>query len=585
VAKLLYDVVIVGASLGGVSAALRAQMLGAQVCLLESSSWVGGQYTNQGVCKPDENKYIETVGSTASYRDFRHRCRAYYRNNFVLADAGASMPLFNAGGSWDANQPQFAFEPKVADTVLKRMLSDLPNVHVRLGMKVVDAKVEGNRILSITAVDAHGVETTFRASHFLDATDLGDLLPLVLRSDEWTVGAEAPSGTHEPSAPAAAHRRWIAPITFCIALEKRPSGDYTIPKPAQYEELKAEQRFTIVDGELNTMFDGDTWKTTMWNYRRYISAGNFNDPKFPYDLSMINTGSNDYQAASVPTGDESVDEAIIARARQAALAYLYWLQTECPRDGGSGSGYPELRPNPDAFGTADGVAPVPYIRESRRIVALERIVEQDVSQIGAAGPRAKHVPVSCGIGTYAFMDGHELKGATPPMPGFWINVYPTQIPTSALIPRRLENLIAACKNIGTTHLTNGLYRLHPFEWNIGESAGALAALASANNVLPRDAVGRPHLLRAYQRALVGAGVPLFWWTDVQYGDPLFESAQMAGATGTMSGDGNREMRFFPDTVMPDAERVALEQSVGMAFPASALSRRDAVQWLDAQGLV
>ena len=39
----------------------------------------------------------------------------------------------------------------------------------------------------------------------------------------------------------------------------------------------------------------------------------------------------------------------------------------------------------------------------------------------------------------------------------------------------MENLLPAGKNIGTTHITNGCYRLHPVEWNIGEAAGALAA--------------------------------------------------------------------------------------------------------------
>jgi hypothetical protein len=31
---------------------------------------------------------------------------------------------------------------------------------------------------------------------------------------------------------------------------------------------------------------------------------------------------------------------------------------------------------------------------------------------------------------------------------------PFQIPLGALIPRRIENLLPACKNIGTTHVTN-----------------------------------------------------------------------------------------------------------------------------------
>ena len=41
---------------------------------------------------------------------------------------------------------------------------------------------------------------------------------------------------------------------------------------------------------------------------------------------------------------------------------------------------------------------------------------------------------------------------------------------------RVENLLPACKNIGTTHITNVCYRLHPVEWNIGGAAGLLAAL-------------------------------------------------------------------------------------------------------------
>ncbi len=43
----------------------------------------------------------------------------------------------------------------------------------------------------------------------------------------------------------------------------------------------------------------------------------------------------------------------------------------------------------------------------------------------------------------------------------------------------------AGKNIGTTHITNGCYRLHPVEWNIGEVAGALAAYCLDHAATPR----------------------------------------------------------------------------------------------------
>ena len=73
---------------------------------------------------------------------------------------------------------------------------------------------------------------------------------------------------------------------------------------------------------------------------------------------------------------------------------------------------------------------------------------------------------------------------------------------------RLGNLIAACKNIGSTHLSNGCYRLHPVEWNIGEAAGALAAFALAHGLTP--AAVRSQQLAPFQQSLVDEGVPLAW---------------------------------------------------------------------------
>jgi len=75
---------------------------------------------------------------------------------------------------------------------------------------------------------------------------------------------------------------------------------------------------------------------------------------------------------------------------------------------------------------------------------------------------------------------------------------------------RVENLIPACKNIGTTHVTNGCYRLHPVEWNIGEAAGALVAFASARRVRPHAVRHTPALLADYQKRLADQGVELSW---------------------------------------------------------------------------
>jgi FAD-dependent oxidoreductase family protein len=571
-----YDVLVIGSSLGGVAAALRAASMGASVCLIDPGAWVGGQFTAQGVSKPDENKYIETVGSTAAYREFRHTVRAWYRANARLSAVGSSQPLFNPGGAYNPAQPQFAVEPKLGDTILKQMIQGTPKLAWRPNTTVAQFELAGDAIAAVNTRAADGSETRYVAKYVLDATDLGDCLPHVLRDGEWVLGAEAHADTGEAGAPANPEPTWIQPVTVICAIEHRPRGEnHTIPEPPNYARHRDEQKYSLKDGAITSMFGGGT---TMFNYRQYLDARNFNDPNFRYDRTTLNAGANDYGVKSIPTGDPAEDLRIIQEARDASLGFLYWLQTECPRDDHSGTGYPELRPVTEAFGTADGMAPVAYIRESRRIKALKTIVRSEVEQSSAnRGPRAQLFDDSCGVGTYAFMDGHALPGEG--MSGFWIDIWPAQISTRALIPERVTNLLAACKNLGTTHFTSGLYRLHPFEWNIGESAGALAAFCLSQGTTPHAVAADAHLMRAYQRALLAEGVPLFWWTDVLPGDPLWTAVQMAGATKVMTGDGNREMRFNPDNPVTDDARSAITARVGADVPADVDTRGHLAQWL------
>jgi hypothetical protein len=91
-----------------------------------------------------------------------------------------------------------------------------------------------------------------------------------------------------------------------------------------------------------------------------------------------------------------------------------------------------------------------------------------------------------------------------------VSSLPFQIPLGALIPRRVENLLPACKNLGVTHVTNGCYRLHPVEWAIGEAAGALAAFCLAKSLMPKSVRNTPARLKEFQAMLVGQGVEIDW---------------------------------------------------------------------------
>ncbi len=568
------DVLVIGASLGGVAAALRAGAIGAAVCLIEPSGWIGGQMTGQGVCTPDENEYVETVGSTAAYRDFRQRVREFYRTSYRLSPKGAAMPRFNLGRCWVNGGS--SVEPLAAMRILGEMLAEFPGISLILNTAVVSIETEGDAILAVNAVASDGTATRFVAPFVLDATDTGDLLPLA--GAEWTIGAESRRETGEPDAPADAHPEWVQPFTFPFALEHRPVGEnHTISPPPGYAQLKATQRYGIQDGPIRQVFGGTfPW----WTYRRVIAAENFADPAFPHDIATINTGSNDYEGGIVPSGSPEADAQALAAGRLASLGYLYWLQTECPRDENPARrGYPELRPRPDFFGTPDGLAPLPYIRESRRLRAQKTVRETDIAAKYNPGPRATLFPDTCGIGSY----GIDIHRGSTGDPGLWEPTKPFQIPLGALLPIRLTNLIAACKNIGVTHITNGAYRVHPSEWAVGEAAGALAGFCAGQGVTTAAAATDAALLRSYQKLLLGVGIPLFWWSDVPFGHPAFEATQLLGVMQIFHGNG-RDLAFDVDTVLTAGEAQALAARAGLTqpFPQPNMTRGQAALWLAGQ---
>ena len=98
-----------------------------------------------------------------------------------------------------------------------------------------------------------------------------------------------------------------------------------------------------------------------------------------------------------------------------------------------------------------------------------------------------------------------------------VSSWPFQIPLGALIPARVRNLLPACKNLGITHITNGCYRLHPVEWNVGEASGALAAYCLDEVLLPRQVREDVERLEDFQRLLVDIlGFELAWSEPQRY---------------------------------------------------------------------
>ncbi|HCC86159.1 MAG TPA: FAD-dependent oxidoreductase, partial [Porphyromonadaceae bacterium] len=155
----------------------------------------------------------------------------------------------------------------------------------------------------------------------------------------------------------------------------------------------------------------------------------------------------------------------------------------------------------------------PYIREARRIKAEFSVLEEHVGAENRelvagdeAGKRAADFFDSVGIGYY-HIDLHPSSRGNN-----YIDFpsLPFQIPVGALLPRRMNNLLPANKNIGTTHITNGCYRLHPVEWSIGEAVGQLIAFAKKTKVPFREVRERRELLSDFQQMLHKQGVETEW---------------------------------------------------------------------------
>jgi FAD dependent oxidoreductase len=78
-----------------------------------------------------------------------------------------------------------------------------------------------------------------------------------------------------------------------------------------------------------------------------------------------------------------------------------------------------------------------------------------------------------------------------------------------------DTLAQLCLYRMLTHITNGCYRLHPVEWNVGEAAGALAAYCLNHRVGARAVRSTPRLLADFQRTLFSMGVQLHWPVEIQ----------------------------------------------------------------------
>ncbi|HSE09924.1 MAG TPA: FAD-dependent oxidoreductase [Nocardioidaceae bacterium] len=524
------DVAVVGGGLGGVAAALAALDAGMTVLLSEDSAWLGGQLTSQGV-PPDEHPWIEQFGCTARYRLLRDSLRDYYLRWYPLSADARSQRFLNPGRGTVSN---LCVEPRVGVAVLEGMLAagrSSGRLRVLLEHRPVAATTDGDQVTAVTLADPGGEQVTVVAAYFLDATETGEVLPLA--GVEHVTGAESRAETGEPHAPELAQPLAMQAVSWCFAMDHLAGEDHVIDRPDAYAFWREHVPGGWTGGPMLS-FTAPVPRTLepltrtfspnpedageavvdhrtvggdyeLWAFRRIADRGTFVPGHLASDITLVNWPMIDYLEGPIYGVDHDEAERHLRGARELSLSFLYWLQTEAPRPDG-GIGYPGLRLRGDVVGTSDGLAMRPYIRESRRIRAAYTVVEQDLALDVRPDGKAVRYDDSVGVGSYR-IDLHPSTGGDPYVD---IASCPFEIPLRALVPVRVGNLLPAAKNIGTTHITNGCYRLHPVEWNVGEVAGSLAAYCLETGRTPQQVTENADLTEHFQARLVRDGVEIRW---------------------------------------------------------------------------
>jgi hypothetical protein len=376
------------------------------------------------------------------------------------------------------------------------------------GFEFVDARRTGKG-WSVRFEGAGGEIRTVEARVMIDATELGDVAKAC--GVGYDLGMESREATGEDIAPGQANRI-IQDLTWVMTL-KDYHRDVTIPRPEGYDP--AEFACACVNPNCITPKEPDR----MWSPEMMITYG-----KMPNDKYMINwpLEGNDYYVDVVEMSPAEREKAL-RPAKDRTMRFLYFIQKEL--------GMNTLGLADDEFPTGDGLALIPYHRESRRIHGLVRMTLGHIT--APFDQPEKLYRTSIAVGDYPIDHHHARYTGPEALPDLYFYPVPSYgVPVGALLPQGVEGLIVAEKSISVSNIVNGASRVQPVVMQIGQAAGALAALSVRQDKKPSEVS-----VRDVQKAVLAAGGYLMPYLDAEPSDAIFGALQRVGSTGIMKGVG------------------------------------------------
>ncbi len=444
-----YDIAVIGAGPGGLSAALAAARTGAKVLLVEKNGYLGGNMTIGlpllGFLDRDGRKVIGGIADEF-IRDMQHYPTAYG----AAASKHRYCGMHNSVTLYDHEIFKFVALRKVLDAGVELLL------HTEIHSVNVD-----NRTLKSIVLSGKSWQITVKAKIFIDATGDGDMAYLA--------GASYEKGQKDTGV--------IQPPTLMFTV-----AGVDMDKTIDYVERDPEQMVPSGTIQCAGGYDADY-------FRR--------DPTYVM-VAMRKLCSELRAQGKLPIGRENI---IIINSVVPGEVHL-----NCTRHlGVDGSdvfslthaeieGYLQvekfvetLREHVPGFEQCyiTNIYPSMGIRESRRFSAIRTLTEEDV----ASG----HIPAdTVALGSYP-VDIHSGEGSST----IFTKIPVYGVPYGVSVSDEIEGLMFAGRCAGMDAVAMSSARVMPILMAIGEGAGVGAALAVQKGISPRDV--SPDEIRALLR--------------------------------------------------------------------------------------
>lgn len=483
------DVLIIGGGASGVTSGIQSARMGSRTLIVEETDWLGGMLTSAGVSAVDGNYNLPG----GLWGEFKDKLTNYYGGADSLKTGWVSNVLF---------------EPSVGNMIFHEMVAAEKNLQVWKQASLIEIRREGN-LWIVKVEDGENKIKTIRSKVLIDATELGDVAKMC--GVKYDIGMESRGKTQEDVAPEKA-TNIIQDITY-VAILKDYGKDVTIPRPEGYNPNE------FACSCANTLCITPKEPNRVWSKEMMMTYG-----KLPNNKYMINwpIEGNDYYINLIEMDKNERVEAL-EHAKHYTMCFIYFIQHEL--------GYNTLGLADDEFPTADKLPFIPYHRESRRIHGAVRFTLNHVTEPYTQADKLYRTCIA--VGDYPVDHHHTRYQGYEELPDLYFHPIPSYgLPLGTLIPQDVDGLIVAEKSISVSNIINGATRLQPVVLQIGQAAGALAALSVRQNKKISEVA-----VRDVQSAILDAKGYLLPYLDVPVESALFKPLQRIGATGILKGVG------------------------------------------------